>query len=90
MQVIAHHQVCDWNKFAMPTFFTVNFWFFADSADPLIVANRLVAFLARFHAFKAPGIYILASAKQAAKDGYLLLLGGLIGDNWLVIEVGRA
>jgi hypothetical protein len=75
LQVIAYHQVCDWEKFTMPAIFTANSWFFANPTDPLILANRLVALFASFQAFKAPRINILTPMEQAAKEGYLLILG---------------
>jgi hypothetical protein len=67
LQVIANHQVCDWKEFSLPAIFTADFRFFANPTHPLVTTSRLVTLLARFKAFEAPWINILAPAKQVAK-----------------------
>ncbi|OIN96622.1 MAG: hypothetical protein AUJ21_01575 [Anaerolineae bacterium CG1_02_58_13] len=59
----------------MPAIFTADFWFFANPTNPLILANRLVALFARFQAFEASRVNILAPAKQTSEKSYLLVLG---------------
>jgi hypothetical protein len=63
-EMAANHVVCDRNELSMWTFRALDSRLFADTANPLVGANRRIAGLPRLFALESPGIYILASAKQ--------------------------